>query len=77
MFQRFSLILFLISEELNEDELKTFGLQKDSEKKASPDEEWEAELARELQEFDMVEDADGKLDTEGFEQELEQMLQNQ
>ena len=30
-----------------------------------------------LQDFDMVEDADGKLDTEGFEAELEEMLQNQ
>jgi hypothetical protein len=30
-----------------------------------------------LQDFDMVEDADGKIDTEGFEAELEEMLQNQ
>ena len=30
-----------------------------------------------FQDFDMVEDADGKIDTEGFEAELEEMLQNQ
>lgn len=65
---------------LNEDELKHLGLQKDGDTKTDTkveDEEWEAELARELQDFDMVEDADGKLDTEGFEAELEEMLQNQ
>lgn len=64
---------------LNEEELKQIGLKKDSKKEVSPtgDAEWEAELARELQDFDMVEDAEGKLDTEGFEAELEEMLQNQ
>lgn len=69
---------------LNEDELKHFGLQKDTEKETEEepesntnDEEWEAELARQLQDFDMVEDADTKLDTEGFEAELEEMLQNE
>ncbi|KAL5266051.1 hypothetical protein ACHWQZ_G006637 [Mnemiopsis leidyi] len=65
---------------LNEDELKHLGLQKDVENKTegkAEDEEWEAELARELQDFDMVEDAEGKIDTEGFEAELEEMLQNQ
>lgn len=66
---------------LNEDELKHLGLQKDGDKETetvtAADEEWEAELARELQDFDMVEDADGKLDTGDFEAELEEMLQNQ
>jgi len=66
---------------LNEDELKHLGLQsKEADSKPETkgdDDEWEAELARELQDFDMVEDADGKIDTEGFEAELEEMLQNQ
>jgi len=66
---------------LNEDELKHLGLQKDGDKETetatAADEEWEAELARELQDFDMVEDVDGKLDAGDFEAELEEMLQNQ
>ena len=62
---------------LNDEELKQIGLQKEGGTKSPDDEEWEAELAKELQDFDMVEDADGGINSETFEAEIAEMLQNE
>lgn len=63
-------------DELSESELKQIGLAAKS-LVPDPNEEWEKELAKELQDFDLVEDADDelKLDDDNFEAELEEMLQ--
>jgi len=65
-------------DELSESELKQIGLAAKS-LVPDPNEEWEKELAKELQDFDLVEDAGdaGELDDDNFEAELEEMLQGQ
>jgi len=64
-------------DELSESELQQIGLAAKA-LVPDPNEEWEKELAKELQDFDLVEDADDdelKLDDDNFEAELEEMLQ--
>lgn len=64
-------------DELSQSDLEAMGLRRKEGTDTTA--EWESELARELQDFDMVnaEDVESRIDAESFEAELEEMLQNQ